>query len=90
MTSLHKRYAMKFKCSGCPFNDGLTEEATHAQNLGCLPSKSEMLRILRDKQIALSCHMNKDIACIGLSKTEPDLCKTATVLDYNEWYHKGA
>jgi hypothetical protein len=84
-----KRHKIVKPCSGCPFNDGLTEEATHVQNLGCLPTKWESIERLEEKGEALSCHLSKTDICEGLREARPELAKDAVVISYDEWYHNG-
>lgn len=73
-------------CKCCPFNDGWNEEATIAQNYGCLPDKFQMMEKFDNEGVALSCHDTPTKACRGLTKVRPD-AKTAPVLKYEDWYH---
>ena len=71
-------------CNGCPFRDGETEEATVAQNLGCLPIKSDMIELFDKEGVALSCHSAQHRACSGLSHVRKTHSKP--VLGYDKWY----
>lgn len=74
-----------YKCPGCPFNDGVTEEATAGQNYGCLPQPSDMIHIHERYEVSLSCHERQHMACVGLSEcvdtSEDEVCA------YSDWYH---
>lgn len=72
------------RCLGCPFNDGLTEEASIAQNYGCLPTANEMIERFDKSGLALSCHEESKIACRGLSEVRDT--QDSEVLGYPEWY----
>jgi ribosomal protein L32 len=74
-------------CIACPFNDGLTAEATQGQNYGCLPTKQDMLSIFDSRGVAMSCH-GCEKACFGLVERRPGADK-APVLLYDDWYHNG-
>ena len=71
-------------CIACPFNDGITEEATIGQNYGCLPTSQDMIERFDLVGEALSCHENDCLACRGLSAVR----KTGgvTVAPYSGWY----
>lgn len=71
-------------CNGCPFRDGETEESIMAQNLGCLPTKMDMIKTFDEKDVAMSCHSAQHRACSGLSKYRKTLGKP--VLPYSDWY----
>ena len=71
-------------CIACPFNDGLTAEATQGQNYGCLPTPDDMLQLAK-RGIALSCHDNEKAVCTGL-REHADV-SNCTLLPYCEWYH---
>jgi len=73
------------KCEGCPFNDGLTEQATMAQNLGCLPSNLDMIKHFDDKHESMSCHERQNKPCAGLSEVRKT--KNNKILKYEDWYH---
>lgn len=74
-------------CVACPFRDGENEEATMAQNYGCLPTHSQMLDEFDLTGIALSCHNDDAKACRGLAKFR-DVTNTK-VKAYSDWYHNG-
>ncbi len=64
---------MKAKlCKGCPFNDGLTEEASYAQNMGCLASKFDIINIKKETGHNWACHDNNERVCQGLVKANKD------------------
>ena len=72
------------RCKCCPFRDGENEEATLAQNLGCLPTKWQMIEEYDKHNVAISCHENQKMVCAGLSNvrnTENKPIKT-----YSDWY----
>lgn len=75
---------MSSKCQGCPFNDGLTEEACEGQNYGCLPTPQEMISIHERYGVSLSCHDRQHMACVGLAElvdtSEDEVCA------YSDWY----
>ena len=73
------------KCETCPFNDGLNEEATKIQNLGCLPTPHDMVRHYDTTGVAMSCHFDQGHACRGLAEVRPDASQ-ASVWKYEEWY----
>lgn len=75
-------------CISCPFNDGITQEATEAQNWACLPSASEMISTFDQSGIALSCHHDLLNACRGLAGCRET--SGAAVLSYHAWYHGAA
>lgn len=74
-------------CVACPFRDGENEEATIAQNLGCLPSKFDMIEKLDREQVALSCHENDKVPCRGLAEVRN--VSKAEVKAYSDWYQNG-
>lgn len=74
-------------CQACPFRDGETEEATQAQNLGCLPTQTEMIQGAEEHGQALSCHDNTR-ACQGLIQTNPKIA-TLPIKLYSNWYKNG-
>ncbi len=72
------------RCEACPFNDGLNEEATMAQNLACLPSAQEMIETLDNEGVAMSCHERQMVACSGLSGCRDT--RNKEVWPYSKWY----
>jgi len=74
-------------CKGCPFNDGITEEATDAQNLGCLPSAYDILKILSDSGKHWACHGHSDLTCGGLIQ---HFSQKAIIIDTNVELHTEA
>jgi len=72
-------------CNGCPFNDGLTDEASQLQNYGCLPTAKEMLDHFDQRGSSISCHGNPDRLCRGLSSMRPEAINHP-IRDYSDWY----
>lgn len=77
----------KAPCSDCPFRDGETEGATMLQNLGCLPSKFDMVKIFDENGLVMSCHSNDKKPCSGLASVRN--ISGAKVKAYTDWYHNG-
>lgn len=75
-------------CIACPFNDGLTDAATQAQNYGCLPTAREMLEHFDQKGTSISCHEKANRKCRGLLNERPE-AKAAAVRDHVDWLHNG-
>lgn len=75
-------------CNGCPFNDGITEEATQAQNWGCLPTKEMMVERFDSHRQAHSCHDADNKPCRGLCAIRP-AATNAPVIAYSKWYQEG-
>lgn len=75
-------------CNACPFNDGWNEEATIAQNYGCLPTALDMIDLFQKTGLAMSCHNNDRRACSGLCNHIPE-SRRATVYPYSQWYQNG-
>lgn len=75
-------------CNGCPFNDGVTLEATQAQNYGCLPTAQEMMEHFDNKKISISCHGKLGAICRGLLRERPE-AEVHPIRDYCDWYQKG-
>ncbi len=75
-------------CIACPFNDGLTDEASQAQNYGCLPSAFDMIQHFDQKGVSISCHNNAHRRCNGLLQERPDAAHKP-VRDYSDWYQNG-
>ncbi len=71
------------KCNGCPFNDGLTEEACMIQNYGCLPDKFSILRGVEKGEIWM-CHEHENRVCGGLLEERPDI--KGERIKPSEWY----
>lgn len=54
-------------CQSCPSNDGITESATHAQNLGCgLPTAFEIVQMAATEGKNWACHSRPEKVCVGL------------------------
>lgn len=72
-------------CESCPWN--CTSSSEMAQNLGCLPTPKEMVK-LNSEGKALSCHDDESIVCKGLrcglkklgEEVAPEIKK------YTDWY----
>ena len=61
-------------CESCPSNDGITESATHAQNLGCgLPTAFEIVKMAATEGKTWACHSNSDKPCAGLCRVAKPL-----------------
>lgn len=73
------------KCNACPFNDGITEDATIGQNLGCLPSAGQMIEFFDKNGISISCHENDKKVCRGLCEVRQS-AKKKKVKSYSDWY----
>ena len=78
---------MRKPCSGCPFLDGITDEASQNQNYGCLPSNGDMLRHFDQKGVSISCHRKGDLLCGGLLEHRPEAADKP-ILDYTNWYNQ--
>ena len=52
-------------CGGCPFNDGMNEEASVAQSYGCLPTAGEIMMWKRKGEGNWGCHSENKV-CTGL------------------------
>lgn len=74
-------------CATCPFRDGETEDATTAQNYGCLPSWFDMVEMFDLNGIAMSCHGNDKKACQGLAGVRD--VTNVKVKAYSDWYQNG-
>ena len=72
------------KCNGCPFNDGLTEEASLGQNWGCLPPPNEMVEYFDSSGVAISCHGNEKKACSGLSEVRDT--SSSPIKSHRDWF----
>lgn len=53
-------------CGGCPARDGISDEATMAQNYGCLPSLGEIVVQYEVFGISWACHSKPTKVCNGL------------------------
>jgi len=51
-------------CSSCPFNEGMTEEADFAQNMGCLPWRGDIIEALSKGKV-WECHSKPGKVCRG-------------------------
>jgi hypothetical protein len=56
----------KGTCSSCPFNEGMNEDGSRAQNLGCLPSGGDILQLKRETGNNWACHDEDSKVCTGL------------------------
>jgi len=75
------------RCQACPFRDGENKDATVAQNLGCLPSARNMIKLFDEEGVSLSCHNDDEMPCRGLSSVRNT--KNTTIKAYTDWYHNG-
>ena len=53
-------------CNSCPFNH--TDEADYVQNMGCLPSPKDVLKIKDETGNNWACHTNNKRICEGLKE----------------------
>ncbi len=82
-------------CTTCPFSE--RDEAAQAQNYGCLPTASDILRMKRDSGHNWSCHGSKpdDLRiCKGLCEHVRDEglqldTKHGGLISHHVWYHEG-
>lgn len=74
---------MNAPCETCPFNDGLNEAATIAQNYGCLPTAAEIVAGHDANGSAWMCHSNEQQHCAGLAQLRSVGTKPVR---YSEWY----
>lgn len=81
-----KPLAIARKCLTCPFNDGYNEEATIAQNYGCLPTKFDILDAKDKRNEDWLCHSDETKICGGLA-AERRVGNGKPIL-YSEWYHQ--
>lgn len=72
------------KCDTCPFNDGYNEEATRAQNYGCLPTKFDILDAKDQRGEDWMCHSDETKICGGLA-AERKVGDGKPIL-YSKWY----
>lgn len=84
--------ARKGTCTSCPFNDGLTEAASNAQNLGCLPTPFDIIQMKRESGQNWACHDDETKVCAGLchqaKEASLDLSEGG-LIRYSSWYHAG-
>jgi hypothetical protein len=59
-------------CNSCPFNDGLTQEASYVQNMGCLPSSYDIINLKKETGHNWACHSNNEKICSGLKETNKE------------------
>ena len=78
-------------CPACPF--AMTDHSESVQNLACLPTPYEVMRLMRDQGKRWCCHENEARACAG----QVEYCrgvgipydKTLPLASYESWYHDG-
>lgn len=75
---------MSKPCDSCPFNDGFTASATEAQNLGCLPTRFDILGYKDGYDLNWHCHSNEKKVCAGFK--EERNTETGKSLLYSVWY----
>lgn len=82
----------KGSCVSCPFNDNLTEEASQAQDYGCLPSGYDIIKMKRRTGHNWACHDDENKVCAGLchaaNPKELDLSQ-GDLVRYSSWYRVG-
>lgn len=79
-------------CGGCPFNDGITTEASLAQNYGCLPTGYDIIKMKRESGHNWACHDDESKVCAGLCHSSKDAqldLSTGGLVRYSSWYHAG-
>lgn len=78
-------------CAACPF--AFTEESELVQNLGCLPTPQEAMRIQRDHGKNWGCHEDESRPCAGqvahCREEGVPYDKAAPLASYTRWYHQG-
>ena len=76
-------------CEACPFS--WTEAAETAQNLGCLPTPQDVLRMARDKGRPWGCHEDEAKVCRGYASVavQVGLPIHGDTIRYSRWYHDG-
>lgn len=75
---------MRKPCNGCPFLDGITDEASQNQNYGCLPTSFDMLQHFDERGVSISCHRKGDLLCGGLLERRPDAINKP-IRDQQDW-----
>lgn len=90
--NLQTEGGLKGACVSCPFNDGLTDEASQAQNYGCLPTAGDIVAMKRETGQNWACHSDESRVCSGLchsaKETGLDL-GSGGLVRYSSWYHAG-
>lgn len=78
-------HGFKGTCASCPFNEGMNEEGTEAQYVGCLPSGGDILQMKRDTGNNWACHDDDTKVCTGLclhaKEAGLDVAKGELILD---------
>ncbi len=83
---------LKGSCISCPFNDGVTFEASEGQNLGCLPSGYDIIQMKRRSGQNWACHDDESKVCSGLCHSAKDAgldLSEGGLVRYSSWYHAG-
>lgn len=78
---------MSAECKTCPF--AFSDESENVQNLGCLPTPQEILRIKRDTGKNWACHDNESRPCAGYVRAARKLgidYRSGGVMTYSEWW----
>ncbi len=78
-------------CPACPF--AFTDESETVQNLACLPTPHEAMRIMRDQGLRWCCHEDESQPCVGQAAYCRDegiaYDKTLPLASYGRWYRTG-
>jgi hypothetical protein len=79
-------------CVTCPFS--CSEEAEMIQNYGCLPDRTDIIRIKESSGQNWACHGDEKVICGGLARyikeNRPDLSvKEGGLISYDRWYREG-
>jgi hypothetical protein len=79
----------KMPCETCPFNDGLNEAATVAQNYGCLPTRHDIIDIKKTTGKNWACHGDETRICGGLAQAAKEAgldISVGPLIKYSNWY----
>lgn len=76
-------------CEACPFS--INETAEMAQNLGCLPSLQDVLRMAREKGRPWGCHEDETKVCRGYASVavQVGMPVRGQPISYSKWYREG-
>ena len=79
-------------CITCPFSE--SEEANNLQNLACLPTAHEIIKLKEKSTHNWACHYNDNQMCGGfathIKHERPDLNhKIGNLISYETWYREG-
>jgi len=82
----------KGACQGCPFNEGMTDEADMAQGYGCLPSGYDIIQMKKASGHNWACHSDENKVCAGLCHQAKDKnlnLAEGNLIRYSSWFHAG-